>query len=288
MDFIWEQIPYYLERFDETSFVDILLVTLVIYSVLIVIRGTRAVQLLRGLVFLVAPVAVLTAFVDLPAFNWLLGSILPALLITFPILFQPELRRALEKLGTAGQMIRFWRREEESQMIAAIATACLHLSQRRHGALIVIEQVTGLQEYIDTGIAMDSLPSPELLLTIFNKNTDLHDAAVIVRGERIAAAACVMPLSTRSISDRTLGLRHRAGLGISEVSDAVVVIVSEETGRITIAHNGRLIRGQDPTRLEEILRAFLQQGAAESPARRAATMGGGPASGATGAGEEST
>lgn len=162
MDIIWEQIPYYLDRFDETSVIDILLVTLVILSVLLVIRGTRAVQLLRGLIILAAPVALLTAFVDLPAFNWLLGSILPALLIAFPIIFQPELRRALEKLGTAGQRVRFWRRDEESPMIAAIATACLHLSQRRHGALIVIEQLTGLQEYIDTGIKLDSLPSPEL------------------------------------------------------------------------------------------------------------------------------
>jgi diadenylate cyclase len=117
-----------------------------------------------------------------------------------------------------------------------------------------------LQEYIDTGISLNAVPSPELFLTIFNKTTELHDGAVIVRGERLAAAACVMPLSTSSLSDRQMGLRHRAALGISEVSDAVAVVVSEETGQIAIAHNGRILRRQDPARLDAIMNAFLQTG----------------------------
>lgn len=267
MEEIWEQIPYYLERLNRTSLIDIALVALFVFSVLIVIRGTRAVQLLRGLIVVSAPVALLTTVVELPALNWLLSSIFPALLIAFPIIFQPELRRTLEKLGTAGRFLRIFRRNHESPVIPAISRACLHLSQRRHGALIVIEQMTGLQEYIDTGILLNAQPSPELLLTLFNKNTELHDGAVIVRDDLISAAGCVMPLSTSGISDRTLGLRHRAGLGISEVSDAIVVIVSEETGRITIAHNGRLIRGQDPTRLDGILRAFIQNRQQREPSR---------------------
>ena len=143
-------------------------------------------------------------------------------------------------------------------LVDAISVACQQLSRRREGALVVIEQETGLQEYIDTGIVLNADPSAELLMTIFNKTTELHDGAVIVRGGQLAAAACVLPLSTRSLSDRQMGLRHRASLGISEVSDAVVVVVSEETGQVSIAHNGRIIRRQDPSRLNAILNAFLQ------------------------------
>lgn len=258
MNAIWQQALSFINQLDAFSLLDILLVTLVIYSVLILIRGTRAVQLLRGLLLLAALVGLLTTAVELPAFGWLLGSILPTILFAIPVIFQPELRRALEQIGRTGRFLRIFQRNREMPIISAIASACLRLSQRRHGALIVIEQDTGLQEYIDTGILLRAQPSPELLLTIFNKQTELHDGAVIIRGETIEAAAAVMPLSNRNLSDRQLGLRHRAGLGISEVSDAIIIIVSEETGRISIAHNGRLIRRQDPTRLDVILQAFLQ------------------------------
>lgn len=258
MDLIQDQLTYYLSRLTPNSIIDIALVTVMIYAVFVLIRGTRAVQLLRGLMVLALLFLLLSRFIELPAFKWLISNTLPVLLLAFPVIFQPELRRALEQLGRAGRYFRFFRRDRQSPLVVAVANACLRLSQRRHGALIVIERDTGLQEYIDTGIRMDATPSPELLLTIFNKTTELHDGAVIVRGERLAAAACVMPLSTRSLSDRSMGLRHRAGLGISEVSDAVIVIVSEETGQISIAHNGRIIRRQDPTRLDVILQAFLQ------------------------------
>jgi diadenylate cyclase len=225
----------------------------------IFIRGTRAVQLLRGTIFIVLIVVLISVtFVELTAFRWLIATILPALLVAFPVLFQAELRRAIEQADVAGVFLRLFRRDPENKFVLAIATACLRLSQRRHGALIVIERETGLQEYIDTGIILNAEPSSELLLTIFNKNTELHDGGVIFRGEKIAAAACVLPLSTRSLSDRQMGLRHRAALGISEVTDAVVVIVSEETGQVSIAHNGRILRRQDPSRLDVILQAFLQ------------------------------
>jgi len=183
---------------------------------------------------------------------------LPALLLAVPVIFQPELRRALEQLGRTGNYLRFLKRNRESPVVNAVKEASHRLSQRRHGALIVFERDTGLQEYVDTGILMNADSSPELLLTIFNKHTELHDGAVIVRNEKLVAAACVMPLSTSSLSDRQMGLRHRAALGISEVSDAVAVVVSEETGQVSIAHNGRIIRRQDPTRLDVILNAFLQ------------------------------
>lgn len=260
--FILEQINFYLNQLTLDSVIDILLVTAVIVAVLRVIRGTRAVQLLRGIIIFIllalALVVGLSNFFELPALGWLIDRIFPVMLLAVPIIFQPELRRALERLGGASRYFRFWRRDQNTPMIVAIAQACLRLSQRRHGALIVLEQDTGLQEYIDTGIVLNAEPSPELFLTVFNKHTELHDGAVIVRGDRVAAAACVMPLSTSSLSDRQMGLRHRAALGISEVSDAVVVVVSEETGQVAIAHNGRILRRQDPTRLDAILQAFLQ------------------------------
>lgn len=236
---------------------DIALVTLIIYAGFILIRGTRAVQVLRGLVALALMIYLLSQLVNLPAFSWLVGNTLPVLLLAIPVIFQPELRRALEQIGRTSSLIRLFKKNEISPTILSIKDACLRLSQRRHGALIVFERDTGLQEYIDTGILLHAEVSPELLQTIFNKNTELHDGAIIMRNDKIEAASCVMPLSTSSLSDRQMGLRHRAALGISEVSDAVAVVVSEETGQVSIAHNGRIIRRQDPSRLDEILHAFL-------------------------------
>jgi len=240
------------------SVLDIALVTAVIFSVFILIRGTRAVQVLRGLVVLTLVILLLASIPGLTAFRWLVNLIFPVLLISIPIIFQPELRRALEQVGRTGRYFRLFRRKEVSPAVLAVKEACLRLSQRRHGALITFERDTGLQEYIDTGIPLDGTISPELLLTIFNKHTELHDGAVIMRTEKIAAAACVMPLSTSSLSDRQMGLRHRAALGISEVSDAVTVVVSEETGQVSITQNGRfVVRRLEPSRLDEILHTLL-------------------------------
>lgn len=241
------------------SVLDIALVTAVIFSVFVLIRGTRAVQVLRGFVVLTLMVLILASIPGLTAFRWLVNLIFPVMLLSIPIIFQPELRRALEQVGRTGYYFRFFRRNEISPVVTAVKEACIRLAQRRHGALIVFERDTGLQEYIDTGILLNADVSPELLMTIFNKNTELHDGSIILREEKIAAAACVMPLSTSSLSDRQMGLRHRAALGISEVSDAVTVVVSEETGQVSITHNGRfVVRRVDPSRLDEILHAFLQ------------------------------
>lgn len=258
-----EEITYYLENlFTLSSMIDILLVTLILFGLMQVLRGTRAMQVARGFFFIVVVSFVIFALTPLrfPALNWLFNTSLPALLLAIPVIFQPELRRALERLGGAGSIFRFWQRENVDPMIQAVTVACRRLSQRRHGALIVFEQETGLREYVDTGVMLNAVPSPELLLTIFNKNTELHDGAVIVQGNTLAASACVMPLSTSNLSDRQLGLRHRAGLGISEVSDAVALIVSEETGHIAIAHNGRILRRQNPDQLDKILLSLLQKG----------------------------
>jgi len=255
-----EQISYFLERLTLVSLIDIALVTLLIFGLLMLVRGTRAVQLLRGVIVVAIIFAVIsTSLTQLTAFRWLVTATLPALLVAIPVIFQPELRRALEQLGRAGRYFRLTSRNEGSVVASAIARASLYLSRRRYGALIVIEQDTGLQEYIDTGIKINADVSPELIQTVFNKHTELHDGAVIVRGEQIAAAACILPLSTQRLSDSQMGLRHRAAMGISEVSDAVVVIVSEETGQVSIAHSGRIIRRQDPSRLNDILQAFLEK-----------------------------
>ncbi len=251
-----------LERFSLIGIidvVDIFLVTAAIFGVFLLIRGTRAVQVLRGLLLLAVVIFLIARIFDLRAFSWLVDNMLPVLLISIPVIFQPELRRALEQLGLAGRYFRIFRKDDVNPSVIALKDAALRLSQRRHGALVIFEQDTGLQEYVDTGIVLNADPSPELFLTIFNKNTELHDGAVIVRGDKLAAAACVMPLSTSSLSDRQMGLRHRAALGISEVSDAVAVVISEETGQVSIAHNGRILRRQDISRLDSILTAFMQQ-----------------------------
>lgn len=260
MEDLINQLLFLSQRLDWLSVLDILLVALVFFLLLTLLRGTQAVVLLRGVILLVVIIALLTSFLPLRAFSWLLRTTLPALLISIPVIFAPEIRRALERLGRAGAFINFAQREPEVQpVIDAIVSTSQRLSDRRHGGLIVIERGVGLQEYIDTGVAMDANVSMELLLQIFYPNTPLHDGAVIVRGDQVAAAACVLPLSSSgALQDRQMGLRHRAALGVSEVSDAVAVVVSEETGSISVAHNGRMIRRLDAPRLQNILAAFYK------------------------------
>ncbi|MBI3242650.1 MAG: TIGR00159 family protein [Chloroflexi bacterium] len=246
------------QRLDWLGVVDILLVTVVFFSIFVVMRGTQAVVLLRGVILLVVAVALLGGFFRLRAFTWLLRSTLPALLLAIPVIFQPEIRRALERLGRASVFLNFGEKETHGQpVIEAICTTCQRLSEKRYGALIVIEREVGLREYIDTGVKMDAVVSSELLVQIFFKDTPLHDGAVILQNGRIVSAACVLPLSTETnLTQQQFGLRHRAALGISEVSDAVAVIVSEQTGTISVTHNGKMIRRLDAARLQNILTAF--------------------------------
>lgn len=258
-------ILFIFQRLNWLSVLDILLVTLIFYVILYSLRDTQAMVLLRGVIFLVVALVLLTTLVELPAFSWLIQSILPALLLAIPVIFAPEIRRALERLGRAGTFMPATNQttnEETRKVIHAIVEAAARLSARQHGALIVIQRQDNLDQYIETGVQMRAHVTPELLLQIFYPDTPLHDGAVIISGERIVAAACVMPLSASGVLNRTperqMGLRHRAALGISEVSDAVSVVVSEQSGSISISHAGRMIRRIDPERLENILSAFFR------------------------------
>lgn len=250
------------ERLNWLSVIDLALVTLVFFGILLWLRDTQAMTLLRGALLVLILLGVLTSLKVLPAFSWLVKTTLPALLLSIPVVFAPEIRRALEGLGRAGLAQHNPTDSSAiSTTISAIVTAAARLSERRHGALIVIQRLDGLDEYIRTGVALDAQVTPSLLLQVFYPNTPLHDGAVIISGTRLVAASCVMPLSASGvlmpIPERKMGLRHRAALGISEVSDAVVVVVSEETGAISVVHTGRMIRRLDVERLENILRAFF-------------------------------
>ena len=246
-------------RFDWLSAIDILLVALFFYWVLFLVQGTQAVQLLRGIIIIVVLSVVVTSTFQLTAFSWLIRNSIPALLVAIPVIFQPELRRALERLGRTGFLInRPPRRTMIEQAINQICEAAQRLSERRYGALIVLERETGLQEHIDTGVKVDALITSELLLTVFFPNTALHDGAAIIREDRVVAAACVLPLTESFMADRHLGLRHRAAIGVTEQSDAIAIAISEETGTISIARNGRMIRHLDEKRLYKVLQAFYR------------------------------
>ncbi len=253
------------QRLNWLSAVDILMVTCIFFALMYWLRDTQAMVLLRGVILIVVTLVLITSFVDLPAFSWLVRNSVPAMLLAIPVIFAPEIRRALERIGRAGTMLSRFNTTNQAEFqksVHAVVTASARLSARQHGALIVMQRFDTLDEYIESGVRMNSIVTPEVLLQIFYPNTPLHDGAVIISGNRIVAAACVMPLSSSGIlnrsPDRQMGLRHRAALGISEESDAIAVVVSEETGAISIAHAGRMIRRIDPERLENILLAFFQ------------------------------
>lgn len=250
------------ERLNWLSVVDLLLVTSIFFIILQLLRDTQAMVLLRGALLLIALISLLNSLELLPAFSWLVTTTLPALVVAIPVIFAPEIRRALERIGRAGFFTTpAWQKSNAQETIAAVVTAAMRLSDRRHGALIVLQRRDALEEYVQTGVHLDARVTPELLLQIFYPNTPLHDGAAILSGSHLVAASCVMPLSASGVltrsPERQMGLRHRAALGISEVSDAVAVVVSEETGSISIVHGGRMIRRLDSTRLENILRAFF-------------------------------
>lgn len=258
-----DNLSFILQRINWLSILDLLLVTLVFFSILLLLRDTQAMVLLRGVLLLVVLVSLLSSLAVLPAFSWLVSTTLPALVLAIPVIFAPEIRRALERLGRAGFLHLNGKRDTKMQStINAVVSAAMRLSDRRHGALIVIQRSDSLDEYMSTGVRMDAQVTPELLLQVFYPNTPLHDGAVILTGTRLVAAACVMPLSASGVlthsPDRQMGLRHRAALGISEVTDAVTVVVSEETGAISVVHGGRMIRRLDQDRLYNILLAFFQ------------------------------
>jgi diadenylate cyclase len=267
MENFLENILYIFQRVNWLSVLDILLVTLIFFAVLYSLRDTQAMVLLRGVIFLVVMLVLFTTLVELPAFSWLVQNALPALLLSIPVIFAPEIRRALERLGRSGIFTlaatsSHFPNVDTPRVLGAIVEAATRLSARQHGALIVLQRRDSLEQYIETGVQMRAHVTPELLLQIFYPDTPLHDGAVIIADGRIVAAACVMPLSASGVLNRSperqMGLRHRAALGVSEVSDAVSVVVSEQSGSISISHAGRMIRRIDPERLEKILAAFFR------------------------------
>jgi diadenylate cyclase len=271
---LFNNLLFIFQRLNWLSVVDILMVTAIFFAVMYWLRDTQAMVLLRGVILIVVALILLTSLVDLPAFSWLVRNSLPAMLLAIPVIFAPEIRRALERIGRAGTLFTNFtpsNQAEFEQAVHAVVTASARLSARQHGALIIMQRFDNLDEYIESGVRMNSTVSPEVLLQIFYPNTPLHDGAAILSGNRIVAAACVMPLSSSGIlnrsPDRQMGLRHRAALGISEESDAVAVVVSEETGAISIAHAGRMIRRIDPDRLENILLAFFRPAAIQRSSR---------------------
>lgn len=251
------------QRISWLSMLDISLVTLIFFALLYTLRDTQAMALLRGMILLVVALILLTSLVDLPAFSWIAQNSLPALLLALPVIFAPEIRRTLERLGRAGTFVSVKSADSTlEETLRAIVSAVTRLSARQHGALIVLQRLDNLEEYSQTGVQLNAKVTPELLLQIFYPNTPLHDGGVIIVNSKIVAAACVLPLSASGILNRTperqMGLRHRAALGTSENSDAIALVVSEETGAISIAHSGRMLRRIDPERLENILTAFFR------------------------------
>lgn len=233
---------------------DIIIVAFFLFKLMMLLRGTRATAIIKGLVLLFFA-NLFSRFLGLRTVSWLLDQGTTVILVALPIVFYPELRRALEHLGRGQLFSRVGAlgKEDLERTIENIIRAIRHLSESRTGALIVFEREVGLEEYIESGVRMDALISTELILNIFVPDTPLHDGATVVRGDRMVAAACFLPLTENPHVTHSLGTRHRAALGITEQSDAVVVVVSEETGLVSVAVGGRLERGLDERALRERL-----------------------------------
>ncbi|MDW7651090.1 MAG: diadenylate cyclase CdaA [Bacillota bacterium] len=245
---------------DWRSIVDIAIVTFVFYKAIVVIRGTRAEQLVKGLAVLLLA-TLLSGVLGLTSFNWLLTRVLTLGLVAIPIVFQPELRRALETLGRGKIFTRssyLYGEKDFELTLDELIKAIQVLVKKRLGALIVLERETGLNELIETGITIDGQVSAELLINIFLPRSPLHDGAVIIRGNRMMAAGCYLPLTENPNLSKELGTRHRAALGVSEQSDAIAVIVSEETGVVSLTNNGKLTRYLDEKTLKQMLLNFCK------------------------------
>ncbi|NMA12558.1 MAG: TIGR00159 family protein [Chloroflexi bacterium] len=251
------------QRFSRKSIIDILVVALIFFVILRFIKDSQANSLLRGLITIFIVISLLYVLLDLPALNWVIGNTLPTIMIIIPILYAPEIRRAFERMGRMESFRELFltappNAEEMTDIIDMVVTATFMLASRNHGALIVMQKFDNLSKFTQTGVLMDTLVTPESLLQIFYPNTPLHDGAVVINNGRILAAACVIPLSSRNVLDKTpsrqMGLRHRAALGMSENNDSITIVVSEESGTVSIASNGKITRGVS----KEQLKTYLQ------------------------------
>lgn len=232
-----------LSKITLTDVIDILIVSYVIYKGIMLIRGTRAVQLLKG-IFVVLIAWGLSVVFNLNTLQWMMNQAFTFGVLALIIIFQPELRRMLEQLGRGKLFSRTSGEEADAytEKLADVIKAVNHLARKRIGALLVFERKTGLTDYMESGTEIGAKISPELLINLFIPNSPLHDGAVIIRGNLVAAAGCYLPLSENPFISRELGTRHRAAIGLSEVSDAVCIVVSEETGQVSLVINGQIVR----------------------------------------------
>lgn len=262
LDKYLQNIEFYLPTVGITDVIEILIITFIVYEIMLWIKNTKAWMLLRG-IMIVAGFILFAAIFQMHTILYLAKESINVLAIAAIVVFQPELRRALEKLGEKdflGSFSIFDKKKDNqnfsNETLQGIVKACFAMGKVKTGALIVVEQAIHLTEYELTGIKLDCLVSKQVLLNIFEHNTPLHDGAVIIRGDRILSATCYLPLSDNMQISKELGTRHRAALGMSEVSDAVIIAVSEETGQVSVAENGQLVRGVTPEyltkRLEQI------------------------------------
>jgi diadenylate cyclase len=254
MSDLWEFLRENFEQFDSTAALDVFLIWALIFGMLLLLRGTTAMAVVRGATILLIGAFILGRIFDLRVLNFLLRNSFLGLLIALPVIFQQEIRRALERVGRAGA--RAFGSLDYDETLEAVSEAALDMSRQKIGALIVLERETGLSEFSERGIPVDAMPSPELIENIFFPKSPLHDGALVLRGDRVVAAGVTLPLSENSLPGE-LGTRHRAGLGITEHTDAVSLIVSEETGRISVAADGRMYTRLDEARLRGLLDRLL-------------------------------
>ena len=239
------------------NLIDILVIWFLIYELLMLVRGTKAVQLFKGILIIIL-VKLISWYIGLSTVSWVMDQVINWGVIAIVVIFQPEIRRGLEHLGRGALFARTPKaNEEEEDLIRQLDQAIQYLSKRRIGALICIEMETGLEEYIETGIPLDAEVTGALLINTFIPNTPLHDGAVIIKNNRIAVAAAYLPLSDSKLIPKDLGTRHRAAVGISEVTDALTIVVSEETGEVSITKNNELMRGMSRKDYLKFLRAQL-------------------------------
>jgi diadenylate cyclase len=242
---LWTYLSFIFQRANWLSLLDILLVAAVVFAVLYLLRDTKALVLLRGVLFLIVVISLLSSLRVLPAFSWLITNTLPTLLLAIPVIFAPEIRRVLERIGRTGSVFaQDQYTSEMEKIIQQVVRATRRIAEKKYGGLIVFSRLDSLHAYIETGVKLNAAVTPETLIQIFYPKTPLHDGAVIIADDVIAAAGCVMPLSASGVleesPDRSMGLRHRAALGIAEESDGIAVVISEETGIVSLAHDSKL------------------------------------------------
>lgn len=241
------------------NIIDISIVAYIFYKLFMLIQKTRAEQLVKGIILILIVMKV-SEILGLLTLYWIIQNTLTVGLIALIIIFQPELRKALEHLGRSKFLSKKFLEDDEEleKVVDEVVIAAVNLSNTKTGALMIIEQDTGLNDYVESGTKIDGLVTSQLLENIFVENTPLHDGAVIIRRDRIVAASCVLPLTEQMVS-KELGTRHRAAIGITETCDAIAVVVSEETGTISISINGKLIRGYNGERLKKVLNNILKK-----------------------------